>query len=205
MEKKLYGYVNSTFPLNIGLAEPADAQRALKLMRKNCVNNWLWNRPPGKTFNTCAFHNSHFGMAAFRYGDTEFGMERLKLNASIITMDGLGAYENTNPVGDDIYQLWGIAGVMELFIKGLAGIAPDLPERTISWTPHLPAELEFYQVENLLVGENTLSFEYRSGGEWSVRFVRGGGPLRFELALPDGSTEKFELVPGEEKKKETAR
>ena len=203
MEKKMYGYVNSTFPLNVGLADPADAQRALNLMRKNCVNNWMWNRPPGETFNTCAFHNSHFGMAAFRYGDTGFGMERLKLNASIITMDGLGAFENTNPVGDDIYQLWGIAGVMELFIKGLAGIAPDLPDRTIRWTPHLPEELEFFRVENLLAGENVLTFEYRASGEWKVQFVRGGGPLRFELVLPDGSTEKFDLVPGGEKKKGT--
>ena len=197
-EKKMYGYVNSTFPLNVGLAEPADARRALALMRKNCVNNWMWNRPPGEKFNTCAFHNSHFGMAAFRYGDTAFGMERMKLNASIISMDGLGAYENTNPVGDDIYQLWGIAGVMELYIKGLAGINPDLPNRIIRWAPHDPQELEFYKVENLRIGQNVLTFEYHSSGSWRVIFVSGDGPLHFELTLPDGKAEKFDLSPGRE-------
>lgn len=197
-EKKMYGYINATFPMNVGLADPDDAKRALDLLRKNCVNFWMWDKPRDN-FNTCAFHNSHFGMGAFRYNDVPFAMKRMKLNANIITMDGLGAFENTNPVGDDIYQLWSIACVMELYIKGLAGISPDLLNRTIFWNPHHTEELDYYQVQNLQCGENVLTFDYQADGSWKVMFVQGSRPLHFEITLPDGHVETFDLSAGQEK------
>lgn len=198
-KRQLLGYINSTFPLNVGLGTPEKAARALKLMRERYVNTWIWTAPANPKFMTCAFHNSHFGMSAFNFGDAEFGYERMKLNSKVIKMDGLGAFENTNPVGDDLYQLWGIAGTMELFVSGLGGFKPEIWNNRIVLRPNFPEKLDNYKFSNVQVGNHLIDTTYdKASNSYEIKHISGGGRLKFMVNILGKNAEEFELSAGEE-------
>jgi glycogen debranching enzyme len=59
------------------------------------------------------------------------------------------------------HQIWSAAMVVSPMLRGLLGLKADSASRTLSFTPHIPAEWSTLAVNNVRVGESKLSLRYQ--------------------------------------------
>ena len=85
------------------------------------------------------------------------------------------------------HQIWSAAMVINPMLRGLLGLKADSRSRTLTFTPHIPAGWSSLAVNNVRIGEASLSLRYqRKVGEISLQIVgenSSGDAVEFSPAL----------------------
>ena len=115
-------------------------------------------------------------LAEYRTGHVLSGYTHLMQNANLTWSQDLGNATELlsgrffEPLGrSSAHQLWSSAMVISPAVRGLFGIAWDLPGNTLSVTPHLPADWKEATVRNVPYGKERLDLQFnRSQAELVV-------------------------------------
>jgi glycogen debranching enzyme len=151
-------------------------------------------------------------IAEYRTGHSLSGYAHLMQNAEQTTTQDLGAVTELlsgaffQPFGRSTsHQLWSSAMVIIPALRGMFGIDIDGLSNTVRLDPHLPADWNHAEVDNLHVGSSLCSLNYaRENQNLVVRLKNISGPaIRLETAAKgarvaaDGSSVAFMLPPVE--------
>src|SRR5262249_55582489 len=82
---------------------------------------------------------------------------------------------------------WTSYGIVVPLIEHVFGIAPDAPNRTIAFDPHVPTGWKTMSIEALPVGTNTISFareETAKGIEYTIAAEQDGWTFTVKAAAP---------------------
>lgn len=199
--QRMDGYWSINFPMEIGIAEPEKAQAALKRIEKEWVNHWgcvyRW-KPDISEEGVGVVHNNISALAAFMYGQADFGWKMLKLSTPAPRKQGmLGAFDEVLPTPDyaklvsgqsaaNLMQLWSSAPYIEGIIEGLAGIVPQAVFHRVEVFPQLPTDLNSFSLHNLTIGEHKLSLSYQREKNREVTTLihqNGSVPLRCSVRI----------------------
>jgi glycogen debranching enzyme len=108
----------------------------------------------------------------YRYHRAYSAYANLQANA-LLTFDGSLGHVTEVLSGDNYqslstsspHQIWSAAMVTSPLLRGLLGLEMDAPHRRLSFTPHPPADWKRFSVENVRVGNDTISLDYEKTGE----------------------------------------
>jgi hypothetical protein len=151
-------------------------------------------------FVASAEYSSHNGWS---------GCEIVRANAQHIFDNALGVStelysgDTYTPVAEAVpHQGFSTFGFVTPFVRGLLGLEVDVPRQRVLFAPHLPADWDHVEIDNLRASENTYSLRMkREVGKVSLE-VSSTGLKQFELvfspALPFGSVVKKVLLNGVE-------
>ncbi len=122
-------------------------------------------------------------VACYRYGRPDAGYEFLRDNAQATFDDALGAHPEL--YSGDIYksmirgchgQVWSSAMVTLPFIRGMLGLAWDIPNSAFTLAPQLPPEWDSCAFRNIAAGADTLGIVIkREPGVLVITVVRQAG------------------------------
>jgi glycogen debranching enzyme len=106
-------------------------------------------------------------VAEYRTGHTLSGYAHLMQNADLTWSQDLGSVTELlsgrffQPLGrSSAHQLWSSAMVISPVVRGLFGLAWDVPNHTLSVTPHLPADWQNATVHNVPFGNQRLDLKF---------------------------------------------
>lgn len=98
------------------------------------------------------------------------------------------------------HQGFSSAGVVLPFVRGLAGLEGDALKKTVTYSPHFPADWEKVSINNYRVGEALFSFHYKRSKEKITVSIKAqnaqGYRVTFSPALGAGSRIKTLLADG---------
>ncbi len=108
------------------------------------------------------------------------------------------------------HQGFSSAGVTLPMVKGLAGLDGDALEKTVTFSPHFPADWREVKVENFKTGRAVFDFDYQRGSEeirisvksahaagYTLRLRPALGPLaRIGSVSVNGQDHGFEVLTG---------
>jgi hypothetical protein len=84
------------------------------------------------------------------------------------------------------HQLFSSGMVITPFIRGLLGLRPDAPTRTLRFAPQIPAAWDRLRVRNYRVGPSSLSLSFKRMSTQNVRF---------EITKDDNKPLKIQFAP----------
>jgi glycogen debranching enzyme len=127
-------------------------------------------------------------VAEYRTGHTLSGYAHLMQNADLTWAQDLGNVTELlsgrffQPLGrSTAHQLWSSAMVISPVVRGLFGLAWDVPGNTLTVTPHMPADWQDATVRNIPFGNTRLDLKFsRAGSELLVEAMRA--PVGIQLA-----------------------
>lgn len=132
-------------------------------------------------------------MAEYRGGQPLSGYQMLMENADLTGAQDLGAI--TELLSGDFFvpfgrstshQLWSSAMVITPILRGLFGVSIDALSKTITVNPHLPAEWNSAELDNIRLPE----------GSETLRFSRSEDVLEVHLSDPHSGWKLRSDVPG---------
>jgi glycogen debranching enzyme len=136
----------------------------------------------------------------YRYHRAFPAYENLRANA-LLALDGSLGHV-TEVLSGDYYQplstssphqIWSAAMVVSPILRGMLGLETDAIHHTVRLTPHVPADWERFTVENVRIGESTLSMNYSK--EEALDDKTPGG-IVLDVGRTSGSDEcTFEFRP----------
>jgi glycogen debranching enzyme len=120
-------------------------------------------------------------VAEYRTGHTLSGYAHLMQNVDLTWSQDLGSVTELlsgkffQVLGrSSAHQLWSSAMVISPVVRGLFGLAWDLPKNTLSVTPHLPADWQDATVRNIPFGRSRVDLKFlRAGSELVVEAMNG--------------------------------
>jgi hypothetical protein len=141
-------------------------------------------------------------LAEYRAGQPLAGEQMLMQNADLTWAQDPGAV--TELLSGDFFvpfgrstshQLWSSAMVITPTLRGLFGISVDAATKTITVNPHLPAEWDKAEVNNLRLGGRTVDLVFnRIGGVMQVGATDGGnGSMQLRSDLPGALVPKASM------------
>ncbi|MFC1745405.1 GH116 family glycosyl hydrolase [Candidatus Riflebacteria bacterium] len=188
------GHWGVNIPMETKISSPDKARKVLKTVHTEWVNKWHFGGMVPAKFSTCPFHNNIVSNAAFNYGQTRVGWERLKLTSRVACEFGmLGALENLVQSPDDTLQLWSVGPFLEAIISGLVGVKPEVSPHQVELYPQLPVELSNYELNNLKIGSHIIDFSWKRrghGNRFTIFHKVGTEKLKvlFRIATKHGRT-----------------
>jgi hypothetical protein len=131
-------------------------------------------------------------VAEYRNGRTLSGYAHLMQNANLTWSQDLGNVTELlsgrffQPLGrSSAHQLWSSAMVISPVVRGLFGLAWDLPGNTLSVTPHLPADWEGATVRNIPYGPARIDLKFtRSATELVVEALHAPAGMKLVSQSP---------------------
>jgi glycogen debranching enzyme len=131
-------------------------------------------------------------VAEYRTGHTLSGYAHLMQNADLTWSQDLGNVTELlsgrffEPLGrSSAHQLWSSAMVISPVVRGLFGLAWNLPASTLSVTPHLPADWQDATVRNVPYGKARLDLKFtRSASELLVEAIHAPGEMHLASQTP---------------------
>ncbi len=148
-------------------------------------------------------------VAEYRTGHTLSGYAHLMQNADLTWSQDLG---NTTELisgrffqmlgRSSAHQLWSSAMVISPVVRGLFGLAWDVPGNMLTVTPHLPADWQSATVRNIPYGTTRLDLKFtRSASELLVEAIHAPTGMRLASQSPgarvQGATLHIPLPPVE--------
>jgi glycogen debranching enzyme len=128
-------------------------------------------------------------VAEYRYHQEFPAYENLRANA-LLALDGSPGHV-TEVLSGDYYQplstasphqIWSAAMVISPVLRGMFGLERDVPNKTLTFVPHAPANWVDYKIENIRVGKSVVSIGYhKAPGEFSLEIMRTGDECTFEF------------------------
>lgn len=131
-------------------------------------------------------------VAEYRTGRTLSGYAHLMQNADLTWSQDLGNVTELlsgrffEPLGrSTAHQLWSSGMVISPVVRGLFGLEWNVPNHTLSVTPHLPADWQEATVRNIPYGDARLDLQFtRSGTELVVKAVHAPQGLHLVSRAP---------------------
>jgi len=118
----------------------------------------------------------------YRYHRALPGYANLRANA-LLALDGSLGHV-TEVLSGDFYQdlstasphqIWSAAMVISPMLLGMMGLQADVPQYTLLFAPHVPAEWKAFQLKNVPLGQVSLNFAYtRTDDEIALQVRRSG-------------------------------
>jgi len=170
--------VLSTVPMWFGLLDPDKADNMIDELAKPTHQTDWGMRIIGNDNPKYSAGGYHFGavwplftgwasVAEYRYHHPDPAYANLRANA-LLALDGsLG--HTTEVLSGDYYsslstssphQIWSAAMVVNSILRGLLGLQTDAVQKTLTFSPHLPADWTRLSIENIRVGDDVLILNY---------------------------------------------
>lgn len=166
-------------PMWFGLLDEDKAEPMIsKLSDPDIQTDWGMRIIPSSTpkYDSAGYHSGTVwplftGWAAvgeYRYHDTFPAYANLRAN-SLLTFDGslghvsevlAGSYYQTLATGSP-QQVWSSSMVISAMLSGLFGIDTNGLENRVSLAPHIPADWQFFELENIRAGACAMDIRYK--------------------------------------------
>ncbi len=180
---QLDGHWTVVLPLQVGLAAPDRACRALDRIEREWVNRWglvhtrareelVWTLPTGL-----------LALTEFRHGRADAGLHLLQNIAETASHGTLGAFKELIPIGLCFVQLWSAALYLQCMLEGLLGLAPLAHRHLLTVDPCLPTGWGRARLAELALGQHLLTLEQTPQG-LELSHLSGPQPLTLRYALP---------------------
>lgn len=184
-------------PLEVGVATPQNAQTALKTARKYTNRFGMYvtgidraeNQEAASKWKAFSYVGAVMtlptGVQAIseaRYGNPDRALEYLKMLDNGFSFALPGSMYEVSPDYGMIAQAWNIYAVATPIIEHFFGVAPNAPGRKVNFRPNMPTGWEEVKLENLIVGDNKLSFEKTKTG---YLITQSQPDWTIELIIPD--------------------
>lgn len=183
--KQMRGQWGVSFPMEVRIAEADKAGTALKKIEERWVNKWDMSERANPDFRTCPWSNNVLALAAYNYGQSDLGWDRLKLTSRVPLEFGmLGAFENVVPTADDIFLIQSSATFLQAIIEGLCGIEPGASAHTVEIFPQPPKCMTYFGVRDLQIGEHKIDISWKEREDRKVvTIVHKQGPCALDIIL----------------------
>lgn len=147
-------------------------------------------------------------VAEYRHHQEFAAYQNLRANA-LLALDGSPGHV-TEVLSGDYYQplstasphqIWSAAMVISPVLRGMFGLERDVPNKTLTFIPHTPANWADFEIENIQVGKSTIGISYHKvPGEISIETTRTGDActLEFEPTMPGPAMEVRAEVNGKQ-------
>jgi glycogen debranching enzyme len=140
----------------------------------------------------------------YRYHRALAAYSNLRANA-LLALDGALGHV-TEVLSGDYYQplstssphqIWSAAMVISPMLRGLLGLQADAGSRTLSFTPHIPADWSSLAINKVRIGEASLSLSYqRKAGEISLQ-ITGENVSRYTLEFSPALSPRARVLSAE--------
>ena len=119
----------------------------------------------------------------YRYHHSQTAYTNLRSNALLAFDGSLGhvtevlSGTNYEPLSTSSpHQIWSAAMVVSPLLKGMFGLERNVPEHSLTFSPHVPADWEWYALHNVQIGDTTIDLQSkRSAGELQLDVSSAGG------------------------------
>jgi glycogen debranching enzyme len=170
--------VLTTVPMWFGLTDEAKSQETIaELAKPEHETDWgmriISNRAP--KYSGGGYHYGSVwplftgwaSVAEYRYHAAQPAYDNLRANA-LLALDGSPGHV-TEVLSGDYYQplstssphqIWSAAMVIGPVLRGMLGLESDAIHHSLVFSPHVPANWAHFSVENVRLGENTLTLNY---------------------------------------------
>ncbi|HLK04800.1 MAG TPA: hypothetical protein VKT53_10200 [Candidatus Acidoferrum sp.] len=128
-------------------------------------------------------------VAEYRHHQEFPAYENLRANA-LLALDGSPGHV-TEVLSGDYYQplstasphqIWSAAMVVSPVLRGMFGLERDVSNKTLTFTPHTPADWVDYKIENIQVGKSAISIAYHKiPSEFTLEITRTGDECTLEF------------------------
>jgi glycogen debranching enzyme len=194
--------VLTTVPMWFGLADANNANETItKLAAEEHQTDWgmriISNR--SKVYDGSGYHfgavwplfTGWASVGEYRYHRAFPAYENLRANA-LLGIDGaLGHF--TEVLSGDYYQsfstssphqIWSAAMVISPILRGLFGLHIDAENHQVTFEPHIPADWTSAAINNLRIGDASLSLDYRKTSDTIVLETKrtGSGDCAIEFS-----------------------
>ena len=128
-------------------------------------------------------------VAEYRYHQSLPAYTNLRSNA-LLALDGSLGHVTEVLSGDynqplstsSPHQVWSAAMVVSPIVRGMLGLETDARSRTVTLTPHIPADWKSFSLDNLRVGLTTVALSYqRAPGLLTLEVKRTGPDCTFDF------------------------
>jgi glycogen debranching enzyme len=126
-------------------------------------------------------------VAEYRHHQEFAAYQNLRANA-LLALDGSPGHV-TEVLSGDYYQplstasphqIWSAAMVISPVLRGMFGLELDVPNKTLRFVPHAPANWTDYTIENVRLGKSVISIAFhKTPGEISMEITRTGDECAF--------------------------
>jgi len=170
--------VLTTVPMWFGLTDETKSQQTIaELAKPEHEADWgmriISNRAP--KYSGGGYHYGSVwplftgwaSVAEYRYHRPQSAYNNLRANA-LLALDGSPGHV-TEVLSGDYYQplstssphqIWSAAMVISPVLRGMLGLESDAIHHSLVFSPHVPANWTHFSVENVALGENTLTLSY---------------------------------------------
>ncbi|MCS7057041.1 MAG: hypothetical protein NZM18_12810 [Thermoflexales bacterium] len=169
-------------PLEVGLATPAQARRALdRLQSDEFGNAWGMYLHPDR-HDVMSINTGLLALAAARYGYADEALAIVNKLTRAFSYRTPGAVSEVLPDAWCFLQLWSNVGLVSPAIEGFLGIQPRAAERMITIAPNLPTAWDWAEVRRLRVGDAYLDIRIERADAGYRVHVAGGEGWRINLS-----------------------
>lgn len=163
-------------PLEVGLATPAQARRALdRLQCDEFGNDWGMYLHPDR-HDVMSINTGLLALAAARYGYADEALAIVSKLTRAFSYRTPGAVSEALPDAWCFLQLWSNLGLVSPVIECFLGIQPRAAERVITIKPNLPSAWDWAEIKRLRVGD----------ASFDIRIERADAGYRVEVAGGEG-------------------
>ena len=109
-------------------------------------------------------------LAEFKYGNNIQAYAHLMNNINVYKFWAKGFIEEVlhgsdyKPIGVCAHQCWSETMAVQPLIEGMLGLEVDANLNTLKLSPAVPANWDYYKIENIHIGRNTLHYEMKRNG-----------------------------------------
>lgn len=161
-------------PVEVGLATPAQAERALdRLGSSEFCDEWGMVLHPERR-DVMSINTGLLALANARYGRADQALEIVRKLVRAFGHRTPGAVGEALPGQWCFMQLWSNLGLVAPAVGCFLGIAPRAAERVITIKPNLPSDWAWAEVRQLRVGDARFDVRVERDGR-SYRVSVGGG------------------------------
>jgi glycogen debranching enzyme len=168
-------------PLEVGIATPAQAERALqRLMSAEFCNEWGMFLHPQR-HDVMSINTGLLALCAARYGRMDDALSIVNKLVNAFGHRTPGAVCEALPDKWCFIQLWSNLGLVSPVVEGFLGLQPRAHERMLRIQPHLPAAWDHLEARRLRIGNAYFDIRVaRKAGGYDVD-VQGPADWRVEI------------------------
>ncbi len=168
-------------PLEVGIATPAQAERALqRLLSDEFCNEWGMMLHPQRR-DVMSINTGLLALCASRYGRMDDALSVVNKLVNAFGCRTPGAVGEALPAQWCFLQLWSNVGLVSPVVEGFLGVQPRAHERKLRIKPDLPSTWDHLAVNHLRIGNATFDIHVaRNGPGYSVKV---NGPEDWECQV----------------------
>ncbi|MGB0949568.1 MAG: glycogen debranching protein, partial [Marinirhabdus sp.] len=203
-------------PMEVGLATPKKAKKALKTASKytNPFGVFVTGIDRDETAGTStgSFKGSQtfsytgavmtlptgvLIVAENNYGDPNRALEYLQRMTRSFSYALPGSMYEVSPDYGMVTQAWNIYGYAVPIVTQFFGVQPNAGKKTVAIAPQMPSAWNEAALENVVVANNTVSVFYKkTGGKTSIKIEQAASGWELQFKFPKAENSTFKVVSG---------